>query len=266
MASPPSWGLDEHHFTAPLNVTAASSTIYTHASASYPPSPTAIAAATTLATLAGSRPPTSHGEDEEGDEDADDDHSGGISITSADLQDYTSASSVADTHMAEEDVAEQLQSVMDQLQSFPHTMSNPFDPFEPIPSYQMPSIHMPIPHVYSGHMSSSDPSLEPPPTLQEAHLSIQDRASFLPITSFFHIIAPERPTVPGLDIIQVPDSITRDDLQGDLYDCQGIDWTVRHTTRSHVRAKRAECESSKWSPSLQAVRKVQHVTVSLVLN
>lgn len=248
MASP-------HHSTTPLRVTAASSIhMHTYGAASSPPSPTTIAAATTLATLAGSGPPLSHGEHGDGDED--DDYSGGISITSADLHDYTSTDSLADTHMAEQDVAEQLQSVMEQLQSFPHTAPGPFDPFEPIPSYQMPGMHMPIPHVYSGYMSSSDPSLEPPPTLQEAHLSIQDRASFLPITSFFHLIAPERPMVPGLDLIQVPDSIARDGLQGDTHDYQGIDWTVRNITRSHVRARRVECEGPKLPPASQAIRQV----------
>ncbi|KAH7076458.1 WD40-repeat-containing domain protein [Paraphoma chrysanthemicola] len=154
--------------------------------------------------------------------------------------------------MAEEDVAEHLQSVMAQMHAFPHTGSTSYDPFEPAPSYHMPSMLMPT--IFSGHMSSSDPSLEPPPTLQEAHLSIQDKCSFAPITSFFHYLAPEKPTVPGLDLIQVPDSITRDDLQGDRYDAQGIDWVVRNTTRSHVRSKRYECESAKLPRSLQEVR------------
>lgn len=263
MASPQYPGLDEHHFTAPPNASAASSsTLYhtpTFTDASYPLSPTTIAAATALAALAGSEPPTHLADYEDEDDDDDDDYSGGISITSADLQEHTSATSLADTHIDEGDVAEQLQSVVDQLQPFPHThtMSHPLDPFEPVPSYHMPSIHMPIPHVYSGHMSSSmDPSLEPPPTLQEAHLSIQDRASFLPITSFFHITAPERPTVPGLDLIQVPDSIIRDDLRGDACDFQGIDWAARNTTRSQIRARRFDCEGSKLPPSLQAVRRV----------
>ncbi|KAF2029997.1 WD40 repeat-like protein [Setomelanomma holmii] len=245
--------LDEHHhFPAPpLSVP----TTYTPAlqhdeptHASCPHSPTIIAAANTLATLADSRPDTTHDDE---DDFEDDDYSGGISITSADLLDYTSASSMADAHMTEEDVAEQLQSVVAQFQSFPHTASTAFDPFEPLPSYHMPSIYMPIPHVFSGHSSSSDPSLEPPPTLQEAHLSIQDKGSFAPITSFFHYLTPGKPTVPGLDLIQVPESITRDDLQGDRYDAQGIDWAVRNTTRSYVRAKRYECESAKLPRSLQ---------------
>jgi hypothetical protein len=245
MASPHTHQL---HSFAPLDTSA-----QTH------PSPTTIAAATTLATLAD--------RDDEVEEE-DDDYSGGISITSADLHYYTSASSMADTHMTEEDFAEGLQSYMAQFDAFPHPGPHPssFDPFEPIPSYQMPSIHipslhMPIPAAFSGHISSSEHSLEPPPTLQEAHLSIQDKTSFAPVTSFFHYLAPEKPTVPGLDLIQVPTSIRRDDLRGDRYDAQGIDWTVRNTTRSHVRAKRFEYESEKLPRSLREVRKVGNINI-----
>jgi DNA-binding beta-propeller fold protein YncE len=251
--------------------------MHSHAVAGYPSSPSTFAAATALATLAGSRAGDDDDDEdeeedeeeedeeeeeeeeeedeseEEEDEDDNDNDIGGISLTSANLHDY-----IADTHMADEDVAEQLQSVMDQLQSFPHAV-------ESAPSYQMPSIQMPIPHVYSGHMSSSDSSLEPPPTQQEANLSISDRTSFLPITSFFHLIAPERPTVPGLDLVQVPASITKDDLQGDKYDYQGIDWAVRNTMRSRVRARRVDCEGAKTPPSVEAVRKVCSVaTVSFL--
>tara|TARA_R110002003_G_scaffold589_2_gene20558 strand:+ start:18389 stop:20353 length:1965 start_codon:yes stop_codon:yes gene_type:complete len=246
--------LDEHHFAAPLSVTTALPT-QTHAHAHHEPAHASCPAsptATTLAALADSRPATALEDDDDFEDDGD--YSGGISITSADLLDYTSAGSLTDTHMAEEEVAEQLQSAMAQFHAFPHTGSTAFDPFEPLPSYHMPSIHMPT--IFSGHMSSSDPSLEPPPTLQEAHLSIQDKGSFAPITSFFHYLTPEKPTVPGLDLIHVPDSITRDDLQGDRYDAQGIDWVVRNTTRSHVRSKRFECESAKLPRSLQEVRAV----------
>jgi hypothetical protein len=168
--------------------------------------------------------------------------------------------------MAEEDVALQLQSVMAQLESFPHAAPTPlFDPFESIPVYQMPSMHTPMPHIFSGHTSSSDPFLEPPPTLQEAHLSIEDNGSFAPITSFFHRIAPEKPTVPGLDLVQVPAHISRDQLQGDRFDLQGIDWSIRNTTRSQVRGKRVECEGAKLSCSSHEVRKVCSPPVSQLL-
>lgn len=259
----------------PLDVAAASlSLTLSHAldtvdptpsvSISYPPSPTAIAAASTLTALADSRPPTSSGEHETEAQitDDDDDDSGGISITSADLQDYTSASSLPDTPMTEND--EQVQSVMAQLHAFPHAgLPSTHDPSEPLPSYQVPGIHMPVPSAFASHFSSSEPSLEPPPTLQEAHLSIQDKASFAPITSFFHYNTPEKPFVPGLSLVQVPESITREDLQGDRYDCQGIDWIVRNTTRSHIRARRVQYEIAKVPHSLLQVRKVLSTSMLL---
>jgi hypothetical protein len=198
------------------------------------------------------------------DDDDDDDESGGISITAADLQHYAAPSPPADTPMADHDAVMQLQSVMAQLETFPHVgPAASFGPLEPLPSYQMPSILHPIPHVFSGPTSSSDAFLEPLPTLQEAHLSIEDNGSFAPITSFFHRIAPEKPTVPGLDLVHVPASIAREHLQGDRLDPQGIDWSIRNTTRSHVRAKRVECEGAKLSCSSHEVRKVCHPPVVL---
>lgn len=259
MASPLSLGLDSHHdHSAALpNVTTVS---FTHtlshpADGSCPPSPTAIAAATTLTTLADGRPPASYENYE--DEDDDDDYSGGISITSADLHEYMSASSALDTYMTEQDVAEQQQSIMADFPSFPLTgPATAPEPPQPVPSYQIPSVQAPIPHVFLGHTSSSDPVLEPlAPTMQEAHLSIEDKGSFIPITSFFHRITPPKPTVPGLDLVQVPLSITRDDLQGDRLDPQGIDWHVRNVTRSYVRAIRAECEAAQLSTSSHEVQK-----------
>ncbi|KAJ4336447.1 hypothetical protein N0V95_008608, partial [Ascochyta clinopodiicola] len=89
-----------------------------------------------------------------------------------------------------------------------------------------------------------------------AHLSIRDKAQFVPITSFFHYLTPEKPTVPGLDLVHVPHVITQDDLQGDKYDFQGIDWTIRNTTRSSVRSRRRECEEERLSPTLKETRTV----------
>jgi hypothetical protein len=198
-----------------------------------PPSPAAFAAATTLAALADSR--ADDDEEDDDDDDDDDDAGGGISITSADLHYYTATT------------AAQLHSVMAQLHSFPHAAPLPlaFDPFAPVPSYHMPNMHLSMPSAYASHGSSSEPSLEPPLTLQEAHLSIQDRGSFVPITSFFHYLTPAKPAVPGLELVQVPPSVSRDDLQGDRYDAQGIDWAARNTTRAHIRAKRFEYETEK---------------------
>jgi hypothetical protein len=262
MASPQALGLDEHdhHHGAPPNVTTLS---FTHAAAhpaahSCPPSPTALAAATTLATLADGRP--LHASHAECDEDDDDDYGGGIAITSADLHEHT-AGALADTYITEQDMADQLASVMPS-HSAPMAMFDSSEPMPmpmPIPSYQLPSI---IPHL-AAYTSSSDPVLEPlPPTLQEAHLSIEDNGSFAPITSFFHRITPARPTVPGLDLVDIPATITRDQLQGDRFDPQGIDWTARNTTRAYVRAKRAECEAAQLPPRKSEVRKVSSASLA----
>ncbi|KAH7408250.1 WD40-repeat-containing domain protein [Phaeosphaeria sp. MPI-PUGE-AT-0046c] len=269
-------GLDQHHqhhqhhhllhhdLYAPLNVT---SLAFTHtlehpADSSGPPSPTAIAAAATLAALADGRPLPTLAEhaDDDNDDDDDDDDSGGIAITSTDLQQYTAASSAMNAYMTEQDIAEQLPSIMAESPSHPPTIpaaAFPFDSYEPLPPHLFPSGFAPIPHIFSGHTSSSDLILEPlPPTLQEAHLSIEDNGSFAPITSFFHSITPPKPTVPGLDLITVPPSITRHQLEGDRFDSQGIDWAARNTTRSHMRAKRRGYEVARLPLSSHQVRNV----------
>lgn len=218
----------------------------------------AIAPATTLVTPTDSTPALAlddyAGEGEgEGEHE---NHGGALSIASAAVHEYAALTSLADSHSEEEELVDQLGPAMDH----PHALSAAFDPFEPIPTHQLPSMQLPLvplSHIYnSGHMSSYDPSLEPPPFLEEAHLNLPDRTSFAPITSFFHSIAPERPTIPGLDLVQVPRSIARADLRGDRCDIQGIDWTVRYTTRSHVRAKRVDYESAKLPHSLHEVRSV----------
>ncbi|CAO2656829.1 Nn.00g056320.m01.CDS01 [Neocucurbitaria sp. VM-36] len=236
------------------------------AAASCPPSPTTVAAAVTLATLSDSRPSTSHGQDDDDDDDDDADldghhDSGGISLV--DLQQYVDDTTPSTYNMEEgEEVMVLPQSVMAQFPAGPHLVPmSALDMLDPLDPYHMSSLHvLPGPPVFMSHMSSSEHLLEPPPTLQEASLNIQDKGSFFPLTSFFHQLTLRRPevqkhTVPGLDLIQVPKSITRDDLQGDSYDCQGIDWSVRNTTRLNVRAKRVEVESAKLFRSPKEVRK-----------
>jgi hypothetical protein len=212
----------------------------------------ALAATATLATLSDSRPPTSHGEDAV----SDDDESGGISL--ADLTEPpappalpTLFANAAETHM---------QAAMAHYQSFAHDTIPP--PTSDMTSFHIGTVHLPPPPPYLGHLSSSEPSLEPPPTHYEANLSIKDKSQFVPITSFFHYLTPEKPTVPGLDLVQVPDVITREDLQGDKYDYQGIDWSIRNTTRSSVRSKRRVCEEERLSPSLKETRMVGRAVLS----
>ncbi|KAL5121221.1 hypothetical protein ACEQ8H_000689 [Pleosporales sp. CAS-2024a] len=246
-----------HHFFAPppavTAVTSVTTVAFTHTlshpaapaapAAPHPPSPTAIAAATTLAALADARP-SAH--------DDDDDHGGGISLTSADAS--MTAPDAAHPHhphagplAASEPPLPVAASPMPSSGPVPATHATDhqhlFDPAPPASS-SLPSADATTPHFAWSHTSSSDAFLEPLPPLHHAHLSIEDNGSFLPITSFFHRISRAKPAVPGLDLVQLPDSITRAQLQGDMLDQQGIDWTTRNTTRAHVRAKRAEYEDT----------------------
>jgi hypothetical protein len=115
--------------------------------------------------------------------------------------------------------------MFDQTSSIPHHLHTSTTYIAAPMAIGAQTIHLPY---------GADPLLEPPPTLNEPHLSIQDRAAFCPITSYFHrFFGHFKPVVPGLDLVQVPDFISRDDLKGDEYDYQGIDWTKRNV-RSHI--------------------------------
>ncbi|KAF1833295.1 WD40 repeat-like protein [Decorospora gaudefroyi] len=221
----------------------------------WPHSPNALAAAVTLATLSDSRPPTSHGDDEE---EVDNDDSGGISL--ADYQQFVE--DMPGPHTMEDDESDamgsQMQDYMSLVQLSYAAHAYPFEMAAASSTpHHMPTVHLLPPPVFMGHLSSSGPSLvlEPPPTQQELHLLIQDKGSFMPITTFFHCVTPPKPTVPGLDLIEVPPVITRDDLQGDMCDFQGIDWSVRNTSRQAMRKKRFEYESEVLPRRLREVRK-----------
>lgn len=247
---------EQHNLTAtpPNNVTLSNSAdadananAGTGTGTGHSASSSTLAATTTLATLSDSRPPTSHGEDAV----SDDDEGGGIS-----LADLTEPPPASPTLLANTlgSAGIHLQAAMAHFQSFAHDTIPP--PTSDMTSFHINNVHLPPPPPYLGHLSSSEPSLEPLPTWPEAYLSIKDKSQFVPITSFFHYLTPERSAVPGLDLVQVPNVITRDDLQGDKYDYQGIDWSVRNTTRSSVRSKRRECEQERLSPSLRETRTV----------
>ncbi|KAF2132727.1 WD40 repeat-like protein [Dothidotthia symphoricarpi CBS 119687] len=260
-------GQHEHDYmTPPPNVTTAP-TAHAHAHPhAHPAHPAhisdAVPATPPAATVPPSRPPTSYGEHEEEVVD-DDDDSGGISLT----DDQQLAESLApDTHHSEAAVAVHhfamthlQQTAMTHPQQTLHQSSSHTIPSAPADAadfsafFYYSSPFVPSPHELA-YLSSSEQLLEPPPTLQEVHLSIQDRCSFAPITSFFHYLSSKKPTVPGLDLVQVPAIIDREDLMGDTHDFQGINWALRNTERSAVRAKRVEYEKEKLSPSLRKAR------------
>jgi hypothetical protein len=241
----------EHNWTAPQPATNPTIT-QAH-------SPNAPAAAVTLATLSDSRPPTSHGDHEEAGED---DDSGGISL--ADYQQFMDAAPEPQPMEEGEDttsVNAQMQALQQEFMSQIHTSWAAHHFESSTSTLDAPGLTQYMSAFMSHHLSSSDPLLEPPPAFHEFHLSVPDKGSFTGISTFFHQITPAKPTVPGLDLVQVPTSITREDLQGDKYDCQGIDWSVRNTTRSAVRKKRFEFENAKLQQQvgtqyLKEVRKV----------
>lgn len=183
----------------------------------------------TAATLADSDscPSTSLGEDAAGAMDGHD-HSGDGDVALADLQHFM--------HTAADDDAV----TVPMLLAMAHVQPQP----QPQP------------------LSSSESSLEPPPILHESSHCAYDRAAFIPITSFFHRIAPQRPTVPGLDLQPLPPVITRHHLHGDRCDFQGIDWSARNTTRAAVRARRVEYETERLSPLEKGLRRVIRPTAS----
>ena len=208
---------------------------------------TALAATATLATLSDSRPPTSHGDDAVVSEPA-----GGISLADLTAPPPAPPQLLAGTQGA---AGLHMQAVMAHFQSFTHDSIPP--PTSDMTSFHVGNVHLPPHPPYLGHLSSSELSLEPLPTWPDAYLSIKDKSQFVPITSFFHYLTPEKSTVPGLDLVQVPDAITREHLQGDKYDYQGIDWSARNTTRSLVRSKRRECEQERLPPGARESRTVR---------
>ncbi|KAH9873453.1 hypothetical protein IAQ61_004076 [Plenodomus lingam] len=223
-------------------------------------SPNAIAAVVTLATLSDSRPPTSFGQDHvhvmDGDgDDEDDDYDGGISLL--DMQHFMEEESIVGIYTTQENeaVTAPMHAVMTQHSPFwPHLTPLPTLPDPALDllddasiPFHVSNIQTPLHPPFVSQPVSSDSSLEPPPLIYDFTACVVDNAAFMPITSFFHRVAPQRPTVPGLDLQDLPPSITRHNLRGDSLDCQGIDWTARNTTRSAMRAKRVEYETERLS-------------------
>lgn len=208
---------------------------------SLPPSPDGISAAHILAALSDSRPPTSHGEDAQELVD-DDDETGGISL----IEHVQNLAPVIPTSIGEVIYSSgsqntsnmensQLYSTLDQ-----HTVALEALTMQQLPTPPASTAPPTIPEQFT----SMHP-LEGWPTAYEEHLSIQDVTAFLEITPFFHYYATSpKPIVPGLDMANQPDFITRDMLLGEECDFQGIDWRTRGT-RAEIRAKRMGFEKAR---------------------
>lgn len=255
-----------HDWTAPHSTTHPTTPPHANpAHGDWPHSPNGLAAAVTLATLSDNRP-----HDDEGDDVDDDDDGGGISLE--DYQHFMEA--MPESHQAgansnDEDPSLDEGGTIEDMFGFgpvhpsyvTYTALDMF-PGSSIPQHHTSTTHFIAPVTIVGNLPyGTDLLLEPPPTLNEPHLSIQDRAAFCPITSYFHRFYGQwKPgVVPGLDLVQVPEFITREDLKGDEYDYQGIDWTARKTTRAAVRRARSQHERQRVPHSVKQVRKVSIV-------
>ncbi|PVI08287.1 WD40 repeat-like protein [Periconia macrospinosa] len=220
----------------------ASSSPHAHMT-SQPPSPNGISAAAILATLSDSRPSSSH----VGHIHAfsDDDEPGGISLTNY-IDSFSAPEVPFASHHAPEDPGDAAQVSMDQT---PYTaLDQHAAALEALTMEQLPTPSLPIPTpdnldaimsiTFSGHQDFV-------PSTYEEHLSIHDTTAFFDITSFFQYYARlPKALCPSLEIVQPPETVTREDLNGDKCDFQGIDWTER-APRSDIRAQRDSFEKAK---------------------
>jgi hypothetical protein len=266
--------LVEHHLSLYIQAAAAAQT---SADAGHP-SPNDLSAAAILATLADSRPPTSHGAEEEeldDEDDDDDDQTGGIlladesqgvvtavpyTMTAAGHVSYSNISEAMHAHTSGNYLYYEMDpssyDVLDQHAAALEALS-----MEPLPalSSMAPSS---IPDQLMTLAPMNQHELDVETSIYEAHLSAQNKETFMDITNFVRrYVAPFRPVAPGLEDIRLPDAITREDLQGDSYDFQGIDWESQHCTRASVREQREMHENARMQPKLRQARKVYQLSV-----
>lgn len=228
---------------------------------SAPPSPNGLSAATILATLADSRPPTSQGDF---DEELDDDLPGGISLTEIGTQTVSmfEAYNVTTPPLT---VPAQIDEVMhptanstiddmlDQHAAALDSLSMEQVP-PPPPTSSGPSIQ----EFLMSHGSVYELDYEAYQNPNEEYLNHLNKDRFLSISSFFRYFMPHtKDSFIELDATAPPQAITRDDLRGDECDMQGINWSLRRTTRAAVRSKRTAFERARLSPHLVAVRRVR---------
>lgn len=199
---------------------------------SQPPSPNGISAAAILATLSDSRPPTSHAEDIL----SDDDEPGGVSL--AGHVESAGAPEVPFALHHDLDIPGFV-AQMSMEQSL-HAAA--------IDALTMDVEQLPTPSFSAGFIPTLEPHLDTfsahqdlPPITYEEHLSIRDTTAFVDITSFLEYYQLPKGLWPSLDLINPPETIHQEDLNGEKLDFQGIDWTER-SSRSNIRAIREEHE------------------------
>lgn len=232
---------------------------------SAPPSPNHLSAAVILATLADSRsPPASQGEDMEG---IHDDEPGGILLHEGGAaavlyQTYTLPAPPITVPVQIDQVLHPMgqsgglliDEMLDQhaaaLDSLSMEQLSPPVPLEPISSG--PTIH----DYLMSHGTIYDLDFEADLNPNEEYLNHLNRDRFLSVNAFFRHFVDHRETAIDLDATPRPEVVTRHNLCGDEYDMQGINWSLRRTTRKAIRSKRTLFESVRMSPRLVATRQV----------
>jgi hypothetical protein len=225
-----------------------------------PPSSPDLASPALFTTLSDSRPPTSHGEDLM--DDGEDDQDGGVALDGAGVgtmtaQSYTTATPLSVPVLSDDVLHSVASNGMDDIMD-QHTAA-----LDSLSMVQLP----PPPPTSSGgptmqdlllltHGSLYDLDYESNLTPNEEYLNFQNKDRFLTITTFYRHIIDHKEAPIGLDELLPPSVITRDDIRGNECDIQGIDWSLRRTTRSAVRAKRVAFESTRMKKELVTVRKV----------
>lgn len=220
---------------------------------SQPPSPNSISAAAILTALSDSRPPTSHGDP--GQDDTDDQETGGVSLLPVEEGHDFSLSQPSPLYYLPFEPPN-ISEVMYASGGQEH-LGVPFfhlnggldqhaAALEALTMEQAPASTFSLSVVdhFVAPTAGSNGVPDMLPSAYEEHLSIQDTTAFLDITSFFHYYANHPKTVPGLDMAVQPKVITRNDLDGDRCDFQGIDWSKR-MPRASIRAKRIDHEKTR---------------------
>ena len=244
-SSYPSAQSDHHYAAVTTDTTISQSPPHTYTypgqDDSQPPSPNGISAAAILATMSDSRPPTSHADSVDHLEE-EDTEAGGISLTQEwEGMTYTPYPAFFEppqpTWLFEQDT---------------------------IPQFSHGGLDVHAAALEALTMESQSPHPTVPPSLQEdpvttlsntihehdlpsstyatLYAEIHGAGSFVNITTFFELCSQHMNMVTRpLDSDTPPEVIRREDLEGDKYDFQGIDWSER-AGRETIRKKRAMVE------------------------
>ncbi|KAF2001201.1 WD40 repeat-like protein [Amniculicola lignicola CBS 123094] len=225
------------------------------AEANEPPSPSGISAAAILAALSDSRPPTSQGDDVD---ELADDHEGGISLLDDGLamEPAPTVPAAAPTTPYNDDALG--------LDMLFWTPVPALTGLPPMPTSLLPPLYPPdLSHSLDNIPEDAFTVTQEGGTIT----SLESKNAFVYISSFYrHFFNPPKgATLLDLTAFPPPEVITREDLRGDECDFQGINWSMRGTTRASVRAKRTMFETERLMPSLRAIRQVCTTSASAVL-